>query len=179
MVYFNVAAVAKFERSVLDFAETLPVQLVSPYIRKIALEALARLIAKTPVRTGRARGGWFVTFGSPAGFSPLRVDKLLERPPIAVTSSEDLPEPISLATEATAYEAALATLRGYRPYDMVWIQNNVAYIAVLEAGRIESGRFRRVRTAFGDITSPGYSGSIQAPLGMLSVTVRELQEMFA
>lgn len=36
-------------------------------IRKVALEALSRIVLRTPVDTGRARGNWFVQVGG-AGF---------------------------------------------------------------------------------------------------------------
>jgi hypothetical protein len=40
----------------------------------LTLEALRRLVLRTPVDTGRARGSWQVTSGHPATSSPIGVD---------------------------------------------------------------------------------------------------------
>ncbi|HSW45775.1 MAG TPA: HK97 gp10 family phage protein, partial [Phycisphaerae bacterium] len=43
--------------------------------RKIALEGLRRLVMKTPVDTGRARGGWQVSIGRPPAGQADRKDR--------------------------------------------------------------------------------------------------------
>ena len=65
--------VAEFNRVLKEFAQKHAPQQVAVMERKIALEGLRRLAMKTPVDTGRARGGWQVGLGSyPQG----QVDRL-------------------------------------------------------------------------------------------------------
>lgn len=75
--------------------------------KKLALEALRRLVFKTPRKTGRAAGNWQVELGaSPEG------ERLME-------------DPIG---------EGLAKLAELDPYETVFIGNNVPYIEFLENG---------------------------------------------
>lgn len=80
--------------------------------KKIVLEALRRLAFRTPVDTGRARGNWQVTIGSPAQQALATWDK---------TGDEVV----------TRGVAAISLLP---PGQVVWITNNVEYIEFLEEG---------------------------------------------
>lgn len=117
-----------FSLEVEQFAKGLMPKQVLILQKKIALEALARVVQKTPVDTGRARGNWQVTVGTPAEGE------------LAVTGR---------------VEPASSGLAALKPFDVVYIVNNVDYIIYLEGG-----------------------SSGQAPAGMVAVTVEELRSMF-
>ena len=80
--------------------------------KRIALEALGRVVQKTPVDTGRARGGW------QAG----------ERDSEAETGRLDT---LGGATEAAGLSAINAVSE---PFGVIVIFNNVRYIVFLEEG---------------------------------------------
>jgi hypothetical protein len=101
----------EFNREVEDFVKTLPQKHIVPFQKKLVLEALKRVVLKTPVDTGRARGNWQVTIGSPA-------EGQLEG-----TGSSD-----------AVIARGLAVLANLQPYQIVWISNNVDYIEFLEHG---------------------------------------------
>lgn len=65
--------VEQFNQKLRDFATKHVPEQVAKMERKIALEALQRLARKTPVDTGRARGGWQVEIGQ---FPKGQVDRL-------------------------------------------------------------------------------------------------------
>jgi len=104
--------------------------------RKIALEAFRGVILKTPVKSGRARGNWQCTIGSPA------------------TDITDRSDQIPVKVPGGAAFAEVATIgRNWKALSGVSIllTNNLPYI-----GRLEHGT------------------SIQAPVGMVAVTIAEL-----
>jgi len=80
--------------------------------RTLALEALRRLVLRTPVRTGRARGGWQLTIDRVAEDDVDRVDKRGQ----------------------TTINEGMAALGKIRFGCIVWIANNVEYIQALEDG---------------------------------------------
>lgn len=179
MVSQNRAMIRQFEASVTRVAQRLPRELVVPFTKKVALEALARVIAKTPVLSGRARGGWIVSLGAPSSLQTALADTQKRKAPLPIASG-DL-GPTGPATTSSSYREGLRVLSALEPYVVVWISNNVSYVPILEAGRIEGGGRQTVETVFGPIFGrrQGATGSIQAPQGMLSVTVQELVTIFA
>ena len=102
---------AQFNSEVTQFARSIPGK-ITLLQKKIVLEALRRLVEKTPVDTGRARGNWQVTIGSPS------------------EGQLDQTDPVGAATIA----AGLAALAGLPPFQVVWISNNIDYIEELEHG---------------------------------------------
>lgn len=80
--------------------------------RMIGLEALKRVILKTPVDTGRARGNWFVAIGSPSSAANGKADK----------------------PGQTTIDAGSAVITGLTEAQAVWITNNLPYIGRLENG---------------------------------------------
>jgi len=125
--------------------------------RVISLDALRRVIDKTPVDTGRAAGNWQLGIASPAT-SPLE----------------------AFGGEA-AYERESPKLEEIAPFGVVFLNNNLDYISVLEDGRFvppdpgpskdpRPGRKGRVLVAGGF--------SVQAPQGMVAVTLEELEQQF-
>ncbi len=81
--------------------------------QKISLDLDARIVLGTPVDTGRARGNWFPTVGTPSG----RVDlKAADK------------------SGAAAIGAAQGVVAGVKLGDVIWFTNNLPYILPLENG---------------------------------------------
>lgn len=95
---------AEFEREV----EQKLVQVT----RKIGTEALSRVVLKTPVDTGRARGNWSVSVG------------------VEDMSITDNTDPGGQATIA----AGVGAIGAVQQPQVVYVQNNVPYIERLENG---------------------------------------------
>jgi len=106
--------IEQFNKEIDEFAKSIQDEAMT-MLRKIVLEALRRLVMKTPVDTGRARGGWQVTIGSPAEGQTGKQDKEGRE-----TIAKGLP-----------------ALKDFDPYQIVWISNNVDYIEFLEHGSSE------------------------------------------
>ena len=106
---------------------------VAAVTKKIALEALSRVILKTPVDTGRARANWQ---------TQLRV-----RPDGVIEAADP--------SGASAISEGAREIGQLKPYDTVYIANNLPYISALNSGH-----------------------SKQAPQGMVEVTIAELQAFF-
>lgn len=81
--------------------------------RKIALDVFGRVIMRTPVDTGRARGAWQTTVGTPAEGNRSR------------------------RREAGAIADMHRTIREWNPEEAsIFLSNNLPYIGVLENGRV-------------------------------------------
>jgi hypothetical protein len=81
--------------------------------KKIGMEGLQRLILKTPVREGRARGNWDATIGSPGtGFDMNRKDP----------------------SGSNAINKGAAVIQNVKPFSVLFITNNLPYIEALENG---------------------------------------------
>jgi len=101
----------QFNKEIRDFATSIPDRLTTLQ-KKIVLEALRRLVQKTPVDTGRARGNWQVTIGRPASGQLDPTD----------------------ADGAATIAKGRAAMAGLKDDHVVWISNNVDYIEDLEHG---------------------------------------------
>jgi len=124
----NAAAVAKFQRALDKHAERIPSQALA-FQKRVAFmllgaaykdaEGRVRLIVGllqlTPVLTGRARGNYQVTTGSPA-----------------TGTLDDARFGGATGAGATAEETsrAAAALANARPYGVIFIVNNLPYIVV-------------------------------------------------
>jgi hypothetical protein len=97
--------------------------------RGLALAVLEGVVARTPVKTGRARANW------QAG---------LERPPDGVLEKTDM-------DGRTTVDRGRAAIARARPFETIWIVNNLPYIGALEQG-----------------------SSRQAPRGMVAATLAAL-----
>lgn len=82
---------------------------VSKFHRAVCIEALKRIVLRTPVDTGRARGNWQVQINAPASG--------------IVDANKDA---------GSVIENGLAMLERIPPYSVVHITNNVEYIFYLE-----------------------------------------------
>ncbi len=86
---------------------------IKKFHRQVCLEVLKRIVLRTPVDTGRARGNWQVEFGVPA-------TGVLE-----VSGSEEAMTDLSIAKGITK-------LSDIPQFSLVHITNNVSYIYYLE-----------------------------------------------
>jgi len=102
----------QFNAEIQEFAKKVVPNEIVKFQKKIVLEALRRLVQKTPVDTGRAKGGWQVTIEAPASGQLDRTDK----------------------DGAGTVAEGLAAISHLPPWQMVWITNNVDYIEKLEHG---------------------------------------------
>ena len=117
---------AQFRAELVKFETKTEKDLVTLH-RFVSLLLLRRLVLKTPVKTGRAEGNWQTAIGS------------------AVEGDID-----RLDGEVAIIEG-LRTLAKLKPFETVWISNNLDYIEVLEAGH-----------------------SQQAPAGFFAISIAEL-----
>lgn len=80
--------------------------------KRIALDLLRRIVFRTPVDTGRARGNWQVNLGPSDDNAVLSVD----------------------TGGAQTLASGAAVVAGAQPYGLITIFNNVEYITFLEGG---------------------------------------------
>ena len=100
-------SVARFNRELERFSKRLEPEMFKPFHQKIALDLLARIVLKTPVKTGRAKGNWQTS-----------INVFSEEEKFSSTPVED-------GARAVAKLPAFAT---------VFLTNNVPYIVFLEQG---------------------------------------------
>lgn len=137
----------EFNKELEAFVADIPNQ-VTAIQKKIVLEALRRVVLRTPVDTGRARANWQVTIAKPATgvvseFEDVGTGTKRAAAPGMEVGGEDV------------FEKGLAVIADLPPYQIVYVSNNVNYIEFLEEGSSE-----------------------QAPEGMAALTVQELRQMF-
>jgi len=97
--------------------------------KKISLEVLTGVVEKTPVDTGRARAGWIASIGKPSIVKTKRKDK----------------------SGNSTIDKGGAKIDKLKPFQTLWISNNVEYIEFLEHG-----------------------SSQQSPRGMAALTIAEV-----
>lgn len=103
---------SNFNRQLRDFTDKRVPDEIIKIQRKISLEALRRIILRTPVDTGLARGNWQLTINSPTDAVLTRVD----------------------ASGGSAISAGISKLANIPPFTTIYIQNNLDYILNLEHG---------------------------------------------
>ena len=118
-----------FEAALLRLAEREIPAAVAEASRGLARDVLEGVVLRTPVRSGRARANWQVG---------------LARPPEGVLEAAD-------PDGRTAIAGGAATIARARPFETIWITNNLPYIGALEHG-----------------------SSKQAPRGMVAATLAAL-----
>ena len=114
----NALALASFNKALDAAMIALPEHANTIKIRT-ALDLMNRIVLKTPVDTGRARGNWQLTQRSPA-------EDMVPATSAKVSSSETPPSAILMEAEQTASGSQLG--------DDIWISNNLPYIEALEEG---------------------------------------------
>ena len=120
---------SKFDAAVQRFTTREIPEKVRQKTQEIALEALSGVVFLTPVNSGRARGNWQVSTNQPITVAVEREDK----------------------DGAATIGAGATVIAGSKPYEVIHIVNNLAYIRALEDG-----------------------SSTQAPNGMVAVTVNRI-----
>lgn len=149
---------AQFERDLSRFLRDVDDKHAVTIVRRISIEVLARVIRKTPVDIGEARGQWQLGVGG-------------ENKSTA-PASKGVGEPLARGRRALA---------GLRPFVAVFISNGAAHIMILENGGFvpadpgpskDKRRGRKGRV----LVQGGYS--VQAPAGMIAVTLAEVRAMF-
>lgn len=103
----------------------------------LVAELFSSLVYITPVKTGKARGGWQISIGSPPSSDVERLDQTGERTVLS----------------------ELTNLRGASPFSNVYISNLTPYINSLEDGSSTQAPTGIVKVAlpafrarFGDVT---------------------------
>jgi len=105
----------QFIKSINLHVNQMPKELVSKTIRAITLEALRRIVLRTPVDTGRARGNWQVDINDASDLILLqKFDK---------AGTQTILDGLS----------QIANLKN-NPFVKVFITNNLPYIVRLEDG---------------------------------------------
>ncbi len=164
-----------------EIGKDLTPTMVSRVQRKIVLDVLGGVIKRTPVDTGRARGGWQVSVGTPS-------------------SSPTQPEQGAVGDPAgKAFSQGAAKASTIPPFSIAYINNNVAYVGVLDQGgfvpkdpaddsdarakrakRRDEKQRKRAQAARGDegatLVVGGYS--FQAPNGMIALTLGDVLKEF-
>lgn len=176
-------------------------ELTNLFVQRVGLEVLQRVVLKTPVDTGRARGGWDVGFGVPSSFVP--GDQHRRKFKNSKNEKKREAEFTARGSSGGARSLARSTekISNSRLGPHMILTNNVEYIEVLERGRhTASVSFERTpgavknRRKGGSILGIGANaatrakgsvvsftraqGSIQAPNGMVAITLAEVERAF-
>ncbi len=125
----------EFDRDLRYFAEVLVPQELHKIVQKLALEVLRRIVLRTPVDTGRARGNWMVAVNQvPQGI--IKIDKLSRE-------------------QATAFalNSGVPVIERSKPFTSISVANNLPYIGVLEFGGSKQAPQGMVRVTLADIQS--------------------------
>lgn len=94
-------------------------------VRKIALDVFADTINATPVKSGRLRGAWLTSIGSPAGGDPGTLDK----------------------SGGVSIARASGVVAGAELGDVIYMVNNVEYALYVENGTARMAPRRMVGQA--------------------------------
>jgi len=105
-------SVLAFKKELRDLSDKLPEDTLRLALQKLALKALMGVVFKTPVDTGRARGGWQVELNGSSESDNERTDK----------------------GGTVAIAEGTRVINQVGPFDTIWIYNNVPYILRLEHG---------------------------------------------
>jgi len=104
-------------------------QLVAKFQQKLGLEALRRVVLKTPVDTGRARANWQTSLGSPVEGVLNRVDP----------------------SGGVAIAEGTGVIVAVQPFQDIWLSNNVPYIISLEDGSSKQAPAGMVAVTIGEL----------------------------
>lgn len=115
---FSIRGLAQFEADLAAFSQTLMPQASLDFQQKIILDLLTGMVMRTPVDTGRARGGWQVTVATPATSERKQSDR---------------------GGSSTINDGTVA-MSAMQPYGIAYINNNVFYLPFLEGGHSPQAR---------------------------------------
>lgn len=123
----------QFDKELRFFAEVQVPQEFNAIVQKLSLEILRRIVIKTPVDTGRARGNWMVAINSiPQGI--IEIERLSESQAQAFALSNGIP-----------------IIKSAKPFTAISIANNLPYIGVLEMGSSKKAPQGMVRVSLAEI----------------------------
>ena len=128
-VTIRIRNLGEFNAELREFGERVVPERHLAFQRRIALELLVRIVRKTPVDTGRARGNWQVNAG-PATEGEVEV------------------------FGNASIGVGTANIRGIRlPFQLITIFNNVNYITFLEEGSSQQARMGMVAVSLAEVES--------------------------
>lgn len=130
---------AQFVADISAFVDKAGVS-IDTVCRKIALDVFRRVVMRTPVDTGRARGAWQTTVGSAASGTP----SAQRREAAALRE---------LSSTALAWDPAKAS---------IFLSNNLPYIGVLENGRVGSRGSAQAPSGMVKVTLSEYPNIVDA-----------------
>lgn len=169
MASSNQQSLQKFNETVRVWLKKTVPESIRKLQRLIVLEALRALVYQTPADTGRTRGNWQVTIGVPT-FDAIEVPE--------AAGGEQTSGQVASAT----FERGAAVLQALGEFEIVFIQNNVEWIEVLENGGFipaDPGPSKDRRKGRKDKVLVAGGFSTQAPNGMLKVTFTNLTARYA
>ncbi len=119
----SMAGLKQFNMDLNDFYRHTVPEKHDKIVKKIAMQVLEGVVKGTPVDTGRARGAWTVTTGSPSEeVPPMKEGHIPEKK----AETEVRTETIGKGTDI---------IKAAKPAkEVIWIANNVPYIEELEDG---------------------------------------------
>jgi len=169
-----------FQKKLGDFAKKLLPRQVLALQKKIVLEVHKRVVIRTPVDSGHARRNWQVTVGSPAS-GEISADQ-----PALNALGSLKPFGIAFITNNVIYIEVLE-YGGFVPADPENSPDaNKARAARRRSTQKKQARARDAQarglksTKKGDAGIPLVSGgfSLQAPKGMMGITIQEIKSIF-
>jgi len=156
-----ITGIEKFNRDLNAISKGLLPEEVALVQKKISFDILKSVVERTPVDTGRARGGWQVSIGSL---------------PVVARKAKD-------KNGAKTMSDGAAKLSKLPSYQIVFISNAVEYIEILENGGFvprnpgPTKDFKRRKVSEGSVlVRNGFS--VQAPGGMLAISIESARLKF-
>lgn len=114
-----------FNRELRRASKRIEKEVFIVFVRFIGIEALTRIVLRTPVDTGRARGNWQLSLNSPE-------ESVLERAGISIGAETGKLDELQLG-------------------DVIWLANNVPYIEALENGHSSQAPEGMVALTFAEL----------------------------
>jgi hypothetical protein len=119
----SIAGLKQFQKELDDFYRNSVPEAHGKIVRKVSLQILSGVVQETAVDTGRARGGWTVTTGSPSEIvPPLREGHIEEKKAESIVLTETINKGWDKIHSAQPMK------------EVIWVTNNVPYIEDLEDG---------------------------------------------
>lgn len=127
--------IKEFERDLRLFQNVIVPEELNKLVQRLSLQVLRRVVLKTPVDTGRARGNWIVAVNRiPQGI--VEIEKLTRQEATDLSLSRGIP-----------------VIEKSKPFTAISIANNLPYIGVLEFGGSKQAPQGMVRVTLAEIQS--------------------------
>lgn len=124
----------EFDRELKVFAQIIVPNAHLNVVKKVATEALRRVVNKTPVDTGRARSNWMTALNTiPSETVELTADLSREQ------------------ASAVSINRGLNVIDSAQPFTTISIANNLPYIGVLEYGGSKQAPEGMVRVTLAEL----------------------------